>query len=178
MSLSYAICFEIPGKLKRRLNCIHDWFATYLKSDGLLLPLIQHTTREIGKLSLNYSKRNNRYEGYIKENKPDNLTKYGQGIIHALRWTETREPGALGARASQDFAMNKEVSYSCRENAPVFVRKKLPSKCRALPSLSCFLRPWSCSKWTKHVWRGSWNFLLQLHQGMDGYILDMWWIKC
>ena len=39
--------------------------------------------------------------------------------------------GALGARAPQDFAINKEVPLPLLENAPFFLRKTVASKCRA-----------------------------------------------
>ena len=42
-----------------------------------------------------------------------------------------RKRGALGARAPQDFSINKEVPYSCLEHAPFFLRKNVPLKCRA-----------------------------------------------
>ena len=43
----------------------------------------------------------------------------------------------------QDFAINKEMLFLFIENAPFFLRKKMPSKRRA-PSSRCFLRP--CSR--------------------------------
>ena len=42
-----------------------------------------------------------------------------------------RNRGALGARAPQSFSINKEVPFSCLEHAPFFLRKIVPSKCRA-----------------------------------------------
>ena len=39
--------------------------------------------------------------------------------------------GALGALAPQDFAISKEVPFFFSENAPFFLRKIVPSKCRA-----------------------------------------------
>ena len=40
--------------------------------------------------------------------------------------------GALGPHAPQDFAINKEIPFSFSENAPFFLRNKVPSKCHAL----------------------------------------------
>ena len=50
--------------------------------------------------------------------------------------------GGKGHVPSQDFAINKELPFSFLGNAPYSLRRNMPSKCRALPSLRCFLRPW------------------------------------
>ena len=42
-----------------------------------------------------------------------------------------RNGGALGARAPQDFAINKEVPFLFLEKKPLFLKEKVPSKCRA-----------------------------------------------
>ena len=49
-----------------------------------------------------------------------------------------------GGTCPQDFSINKEAPFSCLEHAPFFLRKNVPSKCLAPPSLRCFLRP--CSR--------------------------------
>ena len=38
-----------------------------------------------------------------------------------------------GSTCPQDFSINKEVPFSCLEHAPFFLRKNVPSKCRAPP---------------------------------------------
>ena len=50
--------------------------------------------------------------------------------------------GGTGARAPQDFAINKEVPFSFLENAPIFLRKMCPRSV-VPPGLRCFLRPWT-----------------------------------
>ena len=42
-----------------------------------------------------------------------------------------RNRGTLGARAPQDFTINKEVPFSFLENALFFLKKIAPSNCRA-----------------------------------------------
>ena len=39
--------------------------------------------------------------------------------------------GRWGHVPPQDFSINKEVPFSCLEDAPFFLRKNVPSKCRA-----------------------------------------------
>ena len=51
-----------------------------------------------------------------------------------------REQGDSGDACPQDLAINKEVSFLFSENGP-FLKEKMPSERRALPSLRSFLRP-------------------------------------
>ena len=86
------------------------------------------------------------HENIVKINLEPNFGRLGWQIRLILGYqllaklpSETCEPGA---RAPQDFAINKEVPFSFLENAPFFLRKKCPRSVVAPKFEMLPIRPW------------------------------------